>query len=94
MINFSSWSIKTPIPAVLLFILLTLAGLLAFHQMKVQDFPDVELPMVNVLTALPGAAPAQIESEITRKIENALGTLQGVKHLYTTVQDGTSLTTV
>ncbi|MDO8177456.1 MAG: efflux RND transporter permease subunit [Undibacterium sp.] len=94
MINFSSWSIKTPIPAILLFILLTLAGLLAFHQMKVQDFPDVELPMVNVLTALPGAAPAQIESEITRKIENALGTLQGVKHLYTTVQDGTSLTTV
>ena len=94
MINFSSWSIKTPIPAVLLFILLALAGLMAFHQMKVQDFPDVELPMVNVLTALPGAAPAQIESEITRKIENALGTLQGVKHLYTTVQDGTSLTTV
>ena len=94
MINFSSWSIKTPIPAVLLFILLTLAGLMGFHLMKVQDFPDIELPMVNVVTALPGAAPAQIESEITRKIENALGTLQGVKHLYSTVQDGTSLTTV
>lgn len=94
MINFSSWSIKNPIPAILLFILLSLAGLLAFHQMKVQDFPDIELPMVIVNTALPGAAPVQIESEITRKIENALGTLQGVKHLYSTVQDGVSSTTV
>ena len=94
MINFSSWSIKTPIPAVLLFILLTLAGLMGFHLMKVQDFPDIELPMVNVVTGLPGAAPAQIESEITRKIENALGTLQGVKHLYSTIQDGSSITTV
>ena len=94
MINFSSWSIKTPIPAVLLFILLTLAGLIGFHLMKVQDFPDIELPMVNVVTSLPGAAPAQIESEITRKIENALGTLQGVKHLYSTVQDGASTTLV
>ncbi|MFZ6842995.1 efflux RND transporter permease subunit [Undibacterium sp. RuTC16W] len=94
MINFSSWSIKTPIPALLLFILLTLAGLLGFHAMKVQDFPDIELPMITVSTALPGAAPAQIETEITRKLENALGTLQGVKHLYSTVQDGVSLTTI
>lgn len=94
MINFSSWSIRTPIPAILLFVLLTLAGLLSFHQMKVQDFPDIELPMVNVVTILPGAAPAQIESEITRKIENALGSLQGVRHIYSTVQDGQSLTTV
>jgi multidrug efflux pump subunit AcrB len=94
MMNFSSWSIKTPIPAVLLFILLTLAGLIGFHLMKIQDFPDIELPMVNVVTSLPGAAPAQIESEITRKIENALGSLQGVKHLYSTVQDGASTTLV
>ncbi|WP_295751844.1 efflux RND transporter permease subunit [Undibacterium sp.] len=94
MINFSSWSIKTPIPALLLFILLTLAGLTAFHKMKVQDFPDIDLPMVTVATALPGAAPAQIESEITRKLENAFGTLQGVKHIYSTVQDGLSITTV
>lgn len=92
--NFSSWSIKTPIPALLLFILLTLAGLLAFHAMKIQDFPDIELPMITVATSLPGAAPAQIETEITRKLENALGTMQGVKHLYSTVQDGMSLTTI
>ena len=94
MMNFSSWSIKTPIPALLLFILLTLAGLLAFHAMKIQDFPDIELPMITVATSLPGAAPAQIETEITRKLENALGTMQGVKHLYSTVQDGMSLTTI
>ncbi|GGD01430.1 efflux RND transporter permease subunit [Undibacterium terreum] len=91
MINFSAWSIKNPIPAVLLFILLTLAGLIGFHNMKVQDFPDIELPMVNITTVLPGAAPAQIESEITRKLENAVAGLQGVKHIYSTVQDGQSL---
>lgn len=94
MINFSSWSIKTPIPALLLFILLTLAGLNAFHKMKVQDFPDIDLPMVTVATALPGAAPAQIENEITRKLENAFSTLQGIKHIYSTVQDGLSITTI
>jgi multidrug efflux pump subunit AcrB len=86
--NVSAWSIKNPIPAVMLFVLLTLAGLLAFNSMKVQQFPDLELPTVIVSASLPGAAPAQLETEVARKIENAIAPLQGLKNIYTKVQDG------
>ncbi len=86
--NFSAYSIKNPIPALLLFVLLTLAGLLAFKANVVQDFPDIELPIVTVVASLPGAAPAQLETEVARKIEDAVATLQGLKNLYTTVLDG------
>ncbi|MBI2769301.1 MAG: efflux RND transporter permease subunit [Burkholderiales bacterium] len=86
--NVSSWSIKNPIPAVMLFVLLTFAGVLSFNAMKVQNFPDIDLPTVMVTAALPGAAPGQLETDVARKIENALATLQGLKHIYTKVQDG------
>ena len=88
MMNVSSWSIRNPIPAVMLFVLLTFAGLLSFNAMKVQNFPDIDLPTVMVSAALPGAAPAQLETDVARKIENAIATLQGLKHVYTKVQDG------
>jgi multidrug efflux pump subunit AcrB len=87
-VNFSALSIRNPIPAVLLFILLTLAGLLGFRAMGVQDFPDIELPVVTVDASLPGAAPAQLETEVARRIENSVATLQGVKNVVTRILDG------
>ena len=86
--NVSAWSIKNPIPAVMLFVLLTLAGLMSFNAMKVQQFPDLELPTVTVSASLPGAAPAQLETEVARKLENAIAPLQGLKNIYTNVSDG------
>ena len=86
--NVSAWSIRNPIPAILLFMLLTLAGLMAFRAMKVQNFPDIDLPMVIVTASLPGAAPGQLETEVARKSENSIATVQGLKHLYTTITDG------
>jgi len=91
--NLSAWSIKNPIPAILLFVLLTIAGSMAFMAMKVQQFMDIDLPMVTVTASLPGAAPAQMETEVARKIENSVATLQGIKHIYTKVQDGTAIVT-
>ena len=88
MMNVSSWSIKNPVPAVLLFVLLTFGGLLSFKAMKVQNFPDIDLPTVSVSAALPGAAPAQLETEVARKLENSIATVQGLKHITTRVQDG------
>ncbi|MDR2188451.1 MAG: efflux RND transporter permease subunit [Azonexus sp.] len=92
--NVSAWSIRNPTPAILLFILLTLAGLTAFATMKIQMFMDVDLPMVTVTALLPGASPGQMETEVARKIENSLATVQGLKHIYTKVQDGAAVITV
>ncbi len=86
--NVSSWSIKNPIPAVMLFVMLTFAGMLAFNSMKVQQFPDLELPNITISASLPGAAPAQLETEVARKLENAIASIQGLKNIYTKVQDG------
>lgn len=86
--NISSWSIRNPVPGILLFILLTLAGLLGFRAMKVQNFPDIDLPVVTVMAALPGASPSQLENDVARKIENALSTVQGLRHMNTLLTDG------
>ena len=94
MINVSSWSIRNPIPGVLLFIMLTAVGAMSFRAMKIQNFPDIDLPTVTVTASLPGASPSQLETDVARKIENPIATLQGVKHIYTSVQDGVSTTTV
>ncbi|MCG2583673.1 efflux RND transporter permease subunit [Massilia sp. TS11] len=92
--NFSALSIKHPIPAIMLFALLSLAGWLAYVGNTVQDFPDIELPIVTVNANLDGAAPAQLETEVARKIEDAVATLQGVKNIYTNILDGTATITV
>jgi multidrug efflux pump subunit AcrB len=88
MMNVSSWSIRNPIPAVMLFVLLTFGGFVSFNAMKVQNFPDIDLPTISVTAALPGAAPQQMETDVARKIEDAIATTQGLKHIYTKVQDG------
>ncbi len=92
--NFSAFSIRNPIPAILLFILLSIAGVLAFKAIGVQDFPDIELPMVTVEAQLPGAAPATLETEVARKLENSIATLQGIKNLYTKILEGVVVITV
>ena len=93
-INVSSWSIRNPTPAILLFVLLTLLGVMGFRGMKIQQFPDIDLPTVTVTAALPGASPGQMETEVARKIEDSVATLQGVKHIYTLVQMGSVTITV
>jgi multidrug efflux pump subunit AcrB len=86
--NFSAFSIRHPIPAILLFILLSIAGILSFRAIGVQDFPDIELPMVTVEASLPGAAPETLETEVARKLENSIATLQGIKNIYTKILEG------
>ncbi|QTP57802.1 efflux RND transporter permease subunit [Billgrantia antri] len=88
MFNTSSWAIRNPIPVALLFVLLTSLGLMSFRCMFIQDLPDVNIPRVVVSASLPGAAPALVENEVARKIENAIATVSGVDHITTTLTDG------
>ena len=87
-LNVSAYSIKNPLVAVLLFVLLTLGGIYGFMKMKVQQFPDIDLPAVVVTVTLPGAAPSQLENDIAKKIENKLTSIEGVSHIRTTLQTG------
>lgn len=86
--NISTWCIKNPIPAIMLFVMLCFGGLISFKAMKIQNFPDLDLPTITVTASLPGASPAQLETDVARKIENAIATLQGLKHITSKVQDG------
>jgi multidrug efflux pump subunit AcrB len=88
MLNVSAWSIRNPIASALFFVLLSVAGLIAYGSMKVQNFPDLDLPTLQISASLPGATPSQLETDVARKLENALAPLQGLKHITTKVQDG------
>lgn len=87
-LNVSAYSIRNPLVAILLFVLLTLGGVYGFMQMKVQQFPDIDLPAVVVTVTLPGAAPTQLENDIAKKIENRITSIEGIKHIRTTLQTG------
>lgn len=86
--NLATWSIRNPIPSVLLFMLLAFAGLWGFARLPVQDLPDLDLPAVTITLIQPGAAPAQLETEVARKVEDALATLNGLRHIRTSITDG------
>ncbi|MBF0179848.1 MAG: efflux RND transporter permease subunit [Magnetococcales bacterium] len=85
--NFSALSIKHPVPAILLFTLLTLLGISSFRSLGIQNFPDIEVPIITVTATLEGAAPAQLETEVARRIEDAVASLGGVEHIRSTLTD-------
>jgi len=92
--NISTWSIGQPIPSILLFIILMLMGVAGFRALPIQNFPELDLPIVTITAALPGATPSQLEAEVTRKIEDVVANIGGVAHITSTVADGVSVTTV
>jgi hydrophobe/amphiphile efflux-1 (HAE1) family protein len=92
--NISSWSIKNPIPIILLFVLLTLSGVNSFMGMRINNNPDIDFPLVAVTAVRPGSAPAEMEIQVTRLIEDSLAGLSGVRHINSQVVDGVSTTTI
>src|ERR1700744_3250647 len=86
--NLATWSIRNPIPCILLFTLLALAGVWGFKHLAIQNFPDLDLPTVSVSLSQPGADPSQLETEVARRVENSLSTLTGLHHLRTTITQG------
>lgn len=86
--NFSSWAIRNPVPPILLFILMTACGLWAFNRLDVQNFPDMDLPTIQISASLDGAAASQLETEVARKIEDRLTGLTQLDSVTTTITDG------
>jgi len=84
-------SIKRPVFATVLILTLTVVGLFSFQRLGVDRFPKIDLPMIVVTTVQPGAAPEQIETEITDKIEEAVNTISGIDELRSTSSEGVSI---
>ncbi|WP_116134206.1 efflux RND transporter permease subunit [Tropicimonas sp. IMCC34043] len=86
--NFSAWAIRNPVPPILAFVLLTITGLMAFNRLDVQNFPDMSLPTIEISASLEGAAAAQLETEVARKIEDQLTGFDQLDSVTTTITDG------
>ena len=92
--NLSAWSIRNPVVPIVLFLGLTIIGVFAFWTMKVQNQPDIEFPMVIVSITQPGAAPTEIENQITQKVESSVRTIAGVDTITSTAEEGQTTTQV
>ncbi len=90
----SAWSIRNPIVPILAFIALMLMGIFAFQEMDVQDTPDIEFPVVQVSISQPGAAPSEVENQITQRVEAAVETLDGIENMYSSASEGNSFTSI
>jgi len=90
--NISAWSIRNPVIPLVAFTALLLAGLISFARMDVVNNPDIEFPAVNVSVSQPGAAPTEIENQITQRVESAVRSINGVKSINSTAREGNSNT--
>jgi HAE1 family hydrophobic/amphiphilic exporter-1 len=93
-LKISGASIRHPIPALVLFAVLLVLGVVAFRAIPITRAPNVDVPIVSVTVTESGAAPAELETQVTRKIEDAIASVSGVKHITSSVTDGASTTLV
>ena len=92
--NFSAWSIRNPIPPILLFIVLFALGVMSFQSLPVTRFPNIDLPIVSVVVRDPGVAPSELETQVTKRVEDAVANIAGVKNVFSNVTEGNSQTLV
>ena len=88
--NISAWAIRNPVPPIVLFIALMIAGVVSFMRMDVNNMPDVSFPTVNVSVVQPGAAPSELETQVTQRIEAAVRSINGVDEITSVARDGES----
>ncbi len=92
--NISAWSIRKPVPTIVLFLILTVLGLVAFPFLGKDATPNIDIPAVSITVAQPGADPTELESQATKKIEDAVAGLGNIDTIISTVNDGVSNTLV
>ncbi len=90
----SSWAIRHPIPIIVLFLLLTVLGIRAFQGLPINADPDMRFPMVNITVTQTGASADELENTVTRRVEDAVAGMAGVRHITSTITEGSSVTAV
>ncbi|MFJ7142179.1 efflux RND transporter permease subunit [Pseudomonas protegens] len=93
-LQLSSWAIRRPIPTLVMFLVLAVAGCLAFVKLPINANPRVDFPVITVVVSQVGAAPTELEHSVTLRVERAVSGLAGIRHITSTVADGISVTTV
>ncbi len=91
-LRISGAAIRNPIPPLVLFAILAVVGLVSFRMLPITRAPNVDVPVVQVIITQPGAAPAELEAQVTKKVEDAVANVTGTKHVTSTVTDGSSQT--
>jgi hydrophobe/amphiphile efflux-1 (HAE1) family protein len=92
--NISAWSIRKPIPTIVLFLILTLAGWMSFPMLGIDQNPNIDVPAVVVTVTQPGADPTELESQVTKKVEDAVAGLGNIDDIISTVNDSSSVTMI
>src|SRR6478609_2213705 len=92
--NVSSWCIRNPVGPIVLFVGLMLAGIVSFARMQVNNAPDIDFPAASVSVTQPGAAPNELETQVTQRVESAIRGVNGVEEINSTVSEGNSFTFV
>ncbi|WP_373413666.1 efflux RND transporter permease subunit [Ensifer aridi] len=92
--NFSAWSIRNPVAPILAFFVLVVLGWQSFNSLPITRFPNIDVPIVQISVTQSGAAPAELETQVTKEIEDAVAGVSGVDHIESTITDGSSTTAV
>ena len=92
--NISAWAIRNPVTPLVMFAALLLAGLVSFSRMDINNNPDVSFPMVSVVVSQPGAAPTELETQVTQRVEAAVRGISGVDEITSFVSEGRSLSNI
>jgi HAE1 family hydrophobic/amphiphilic exporter-1 len=90
----SAWAIRNPIPVAVLFLALVLAGMISYGALPIKQYPNIEFPLVSVTVTENGAAPGEIETQITRPVEDAIAGISGINNIESTVTQGASSTVI
>jgi multidrug efflux pump subunit AcrB len=90
----SAWSIRRPLPAIVLSIILLFLGWTSFTKLAVTRLPNADIPLVSVVVTQFGAAPAELEAQVTKTIEDGISGVEGVRHISSSIADGVSVTTI
>ena len=92
--NFSAWAIRNPIAPILAFFLLMVVGIQSFIALPITRFPNIDVPLVAITVTQSGASPSELETQVTKEVEDAVASITGVDELTSTVTDGQSQTLV
>ncbi|MCJ2123589.1 efflux RND transporter permease subunit [Methylobacterium sp. J-077] len=93
-LNVSAWAIRKPLPSVVLFLVLMILGLVSFRALPITRFPNIDIPIVSVTITQSGAAPAELQTQVTKWVEDSIAGVKGVKHILSTITEGISTTTI